>query len=79
MKFEHTQPYENWFWEKNRIDLKTAMSSRFKPIKRLMLESGEQVPLINDYCHRKYSNKFGWPGQDFQGVYNLVSKQDLSC
>ena len=22
MKFEHTQPYENWFWKKNRIDLK---------------------------------------------------------
>mgnify|MGYP000265332673 FL=1 len=20
MKFEHTQPYENWFWKKNRID-----------------------------------------------------------
>jgi NADPH-dependent 2,4-dienoyl-CoA reductase/sulfur reductase-like enzyme len=24
MKFEHTQPYENWFWKKNRIELKTA-------------------------------------------------------
>ena len=22
MKFEHTQPYENWFWKKNRIELK---------------------------------------------------------
>ena len=22
MKFEHTQPYENWFWKKNRINLK---------------------------------------------------------
>ena len=22
MKFEHTQPYENWFWEKNKINLK---------------------------------------------------------
>ena len=22
MKFEHTQPYENWFWSKNNIDLK---------------------------------------------------------
>ncbi|MEQ9582580.1 MAG: FAD/NAD(P)-binding oxidoreductase, partial [Arenibacter sp.] len=21
MKFEHTQPYENWFWKKNRLDL----------------------------------------------------------
>ncbi|MGE5944893.1 MAG: FAD-dependent oxidoreductase, partial [Flavobacteriales bacterium] len=22
MKFEHTQPYENWFWKKNKIALK---------------------------------------------------------
>ena len=21
MKFEHIQPYENWFWKKNKIDL----------------------------------------------------------
>src|SRR5688500_10115765 len=21
MKYEHTKPYEDWFWEKNRIDL----------------------------------------------------------
>ena len=22
MKYEHTKPYEDWFWKKNRIDLK---------------------------------------------------------
>ena len=27
MKFEHTQPYENWFWEKNRIELIQDLSS----------------------------------------------------
>ena len=27
MKFEHTQPYENWFWKKNRIDLKEGFVS----------------------------------------------------
>ena len=21
MKYEHTKPYENWFWEKNNIEL----------------------------------------------------------
>ncbi|MCB0301408.1 MAG: NAD(P)/FAD-dependent oxidoreductase, partial [Calditrichaeota bacterium] len=21
MKYEHTKPYEDWFWEKNRIEL----------------------------------------------------------
>ena len=24
MKLEHTQPYENWFWKKNRIELVNA-------------------------------------------------------
>ena len=24
MKFEHTKPYEDWFWTKNKIDLKNA-------------------------------------------------------
>ena len=28
MKFEHTQPYENWFWEKNRIELKKGFVSK---------------------------------------------------
>ena len=25
MKFEHTQPYENWFWKKNSIELKKGV------------------------------------------------------
>ena len=25
MKYEHTKPYEDWFWEKNRIELNKAM------------------------------------------------------
>jgi NADH dehydrogenase FAD-containing subunit len=24
MKYENTKPYEDWFWKKNRIDLKRA-------------------------------------------------------
>ena len=24
MKFEHTKPYEDWFWRKNRIKLKSG-------------------------------------------------------
>ena len=28
MEFKHTQPYENWFWEKNKIDLKQGFVNR---------------------------------------------------
>ena len=31
MKFEHTKPYEDWFWEKNRIELKRAYVKAVKP------------------------------------------------
>ena len=24
LKFEHTQPYENWFWKKNNLNLKNG-------------------------------------------------------
>ena len=27
MKFEHTKPYEDWFWKKNNINLKTTWVS----------------------------------------------------
>lgn len=32
MKFEHTQPYENWFWQKNRIELKKPLLKVLIPI-----------------------------------------------
>ncbi len=79
MKFEHTQPYENWFWKKNRINLmkefvehidhenKTLQLKESTAIKydKLIIATGSK------------SNKFGWPGQDLDGVQGLYSKQDL--
>ena len=79
MKFEHTQPYENWFWEKNRIELKNGYVKQVQTDnKMLALESGELFPydkLI--IATGSVPNKFGWPGQDLKGVQGLVSKQDL--
>lgn len=79
MKFEHTQPYENNFWKKNRIDLV------FKRVEKVLPE--EHTLLLIDNSSLKYdklviatgskSNKFGWPGQDLKGVLGLYHKQDL--
>ena len=30
MKFEHTKPYEDWFWKKNRIDFLTLKELFFR-------------------------------------------------
>jgi NADPH-dependent 2,4-dienoyl-CoA reductase/sulfur reductase-like enzyme len=79
MKFEHTQPYEKWFWKKNNIQLKKAfVSSVNSNTKELYFESGETLKydkLI--IATGSMSNKFGWPGQDLEGVMGLYHKQDL--
>ncbi len=79
MKFEHTQPYENWFWEKNRIELKKGfVESIDYSSKKLSLSGGDQFTydkLILAVGSKP--NKFGWPGQNLKGVQGLYSKQDL--
>ena len=79
MKFEHTQPYENWFWKKNRIDLVKGYVNEVDPKnKTLVLAEGRSIAydkLI--IATGSKPNKFGWPGQDLDGVQGLYSKQDL--
>ncbi|RIV70601.1 NAD(P)/FAD-dependent oxidoreductase [Flagellimonas aequoris] len=79
MKFEHTQPYENHFWEKNRIDLIQGFVTQVSTgDKKVLLNDGQAIPydkLI--IATGSKPNKFGWPGQDLDGVQGLYSKQDL--
>nr|WP_321247123.1 FAD/NAD(P)-binding oxidoreductase [uncultured Psychroserpens sp.] len=79
MKFEHTQPYENWFWKKNRIELLKAYVKD--------IDTDNKVLQFADGGHLNYDkliiatgskpNKFGWPGQDLDGVMGMYHKQDL--
>ncbi|NNM08452.1 MAG: FAD-dependent oxidoreductase [Flavobacteriaceae bacterium] len=79
MKYEHTKPYEDWFWEKNKIELKRAyVNEVMHEEKQLLLEDGAKISydkLIIAVGSK--SNKFGWPGQDLDGVQGLYSYQDL--
>jgi len=45
LKFEHTQPYENWFWQKNRIELirGTVESIDFSEQKLLLSSDSKTV------------------------------------
>ena len=79
MKFEHTQPYEPWFWKKNRIDLRKGYVEK--------IDYSDKNLKFSDGSYLKYDqlilatgstpNKFGWKGQDLDGVGGLFSKQDL--
>jgi len=79
MKFEHTQPYENWFWEKNRIDLLNAYVEEINTDKKsLKLANGSSIKYDKlVLATGSKPNKFGWPGQDLNGVMGMYHKQDL--
>ena len=79
LTFQHTQPYESWFWKKNRIELKKGLVTNINSAnKQLEFKNGE----IFNYdkliiATGSKPNKFGWPGQDLNGVMGMYHKQDL--
>ena len=81
MKWQHLKPYEDWFWKKNRIELVKGLVTSVDPsTKSLTLEGAGQIEydkLI--IATGSKPNKFGWPGQELDGVQGLVSKQDLDA
>ena len=79
MKYEHTKPYEDSFWEKNGIELvfDHAISLDVEA-KKVKLRSGTE--LFYDkvlLATGSRSSRFNWPGQDLDGVQGLYSYQDL--
>ena len=79
MKFEHTKLYEDNFWVKNRINIVNAWVQNIEIVdKSVLLHDGRSLKydkLI--IATGSKSNKFGWPGQDLQGVQGLYHLQDL--
>ncbi len=81
MRFEDVKPYEDWFWEKNRIDLLNAYVEEVDTTKKQLILK-DQSPLAYDkliIASGSASNKFGWPGQDLDGVHGMYSYQDLEA
>ena len=79
MNYEHTKPYEDWFWKKNRIELKQGFVKTIETkSKTLYFSEGDTLQYDKlVIATGSKPNKFGWPGQDLNGVQGLYSKQDL--
>jgi NADPH-dependent 2,4-dienoyl-CoA reductase/sulfur reductase-like enzyme len=79
VKQESTELYEDWFWEKNRIQrVQARVMNIDAEAKTLLLNNGESIvydKLI--IATGSKSNKFGWKGQDLKGVSGLYHLQDL--
>lgn len=79
LRFKDIKPYEDWFWEKNRIGLVNDHVARIDfQNKTLDLRSGDHIGYdkLLIACGST-PNKFGWRGQDLKGVQGLYSLQDL--
>ncbi|MBO6880645.1 FAD/NAD(P)-binding oxidoreductase [Winogradskyella sp.] len=79
MTYEHTKPYEDWFWKKNRIELKKGYVKHIET-KSKTLHFAEGDLMTYDklvIATGSKPNKFGWPGQDLKGVQGLYTKQDV--
>ncbi|MEP7278431.1 MAG: FAD-dependent oxidoreductase [Bacteroidota bacterium] len=79
MKYEHTKPYEDFFWTKNRITLLKEYVSRVDTQeKTLLTRDNKTIPFdILIIASGSVTKKFNWPGQDLKGVISLYSYQDL--
>lgn len=79
MKYEHTKPYEDVFWKKNRISLlKDHVTLVDVPSKKLLLKSGAEVTYdILVIATGSVSNKPPFAGIDLKGVQSLYGIPDL--
>ena len=79
MRFKDIKPYEDYFWEKNRIDLMFDFVEFINTdSKMLTMKSGDKVNYdVLVLAVGSKPNKFGWSGQDLNGAQGLYSFQDL--
>ena len=79
MKYEHTKPYEDWFWEKNRIQLvKDHATSIDVKGKKIILQKGASInydKLV--IATGSVSNKPNFTGINLSGVQSLYGIPDL--
>ena len=81
MRYEDTKPYEDWFWEKNRIELLNDFVSKVDFSKKQLRLKAKGTMAYDKLviATGSASNKFGWPGQDLPGVHGLYNLQDLEA
>ena len=79
MKYEHTKPYEDHFWEKNRLRLLQdhVNTIDFKQKELSTNVNGKLKYDVLILALGSKPNKFGWKGQELEGVQGLYSYQDL--
>jgi len=81
MEYDHTKPYEDWFWKKNRIDL---LQGRVDAIdvstQSIRLQDGKSMQYDTLVLATGSRTAFyDWPGQGLRGVHGFTTLQDLEA
>ncbi len=81
MTYEHTKPYEDWFWGKNNITLVRDYVTHIDiENKQLMLEKGKPVPYHKLLLATgSKGNRPGWKGENLKGVQGMITYQDIEA
>ncbi len=79
MRWRDIEPYEHWFWEKNRLELKKGYVEKVDTdTKTLHFKEGELMNYDKLILATGSTTSFyDWEGQNLNGVQGLVTKQDL--
>jgi len=79
MQWQDIQPYESWFWEKNKISLINDLAITLDHTQKTVLTSNGQSLTYDKLilATGSTSNKLDIPGADLDGVVSLYSRQDL--
>ena len=79
MSYKDTKPYQDHFWKINKIDLIRAWVTQIDiQNKKLILHNRNLLEFDKLLIATgSNSNKFGWPGQDLEGVQGLYDLMDL--
>jgi NADPH-dependent 2,4-dienoyl-CoA reductase/sulfur reductase-like enzyme len=82
MRFEDTKPFGDHVWKQQRIDLVRGWVTRVDTINRRVELEGQTQPLSYDkllIATGSEPARFGWPGQDIDGVQSFYGLQDLDA
>ncbi|GAB5521507.1 MAG: FAD-dependent oxidoreductase [Rhodothermales bacterium] len=81
MRYRDTKPYEDFFWEKNRIELvRDLVVGIDTDRKQVLLQERERQPIAYDKLLIATGSSprwFDWPGADLKGVQGLYGMPDL--
>lgn len=80
LRYQDIKPYEDWFWQENRLDLVFATATELDTQrKELTLDNRKTITydqlLLATGSVSRFAN---WPGQHLRGVQGLYSLPDLA-